>query len=81
MESRILALKKAIGTSNTNWYFQIPIGTSNTNWYTKYELVLRVPIGTSSANWYFEYQLVHRRRSVHNNKVDIRAALALRARS
>jgi hypothetical protein len=64
MESQILALKKAIGISNTNWYFkyqlilQIPIGTSITNWYFKYQLVLQIPIGTSSADWYFEYQLV-----------------------
>jgi hypothetical protein len=53
MESQILALKKAIGIKNTNWYFkyqlvlQVPIGTSNTNWYFKYQL-----------NWYFKYQWV-----------------------
>jgi hypothetical protein len=51
--SNTSAFKKAIGISNTNWYFkyqlvlQIPIGTAN----TKY-------IGTSSADWYFQYQLV-----------------------
>jgi hypothetical protein len=50
LESLILALKKAIGISNTNWYIkyqlvhQIPIGTSNTNWYFKYQLVLQIPI-------------------------------------
>jgi hypothetical protein len=31
MESQILALKKVIGISNTNWYF-------------KYQLVLQIPI-------------------------------------
>jgi hypothetical protein len=40
MESQILALKKAIGISNNNWYF-------------KYQLVLRVPIVTSNTNFYF----------------------------
>jgi hypothetical protein len=48
-----MALKKAIGISNTNL-----ISTSNTNWYFKYQLVLQIPIGTSNTNWYFKYQLV-----------------------
>jgi hypothetical protein len=64
MESQILALKKAIGISHTNWYFkyqlvlQISIGTSNTNWNYKYQLVLQIPIVTSNTNCYFKYQLV-----------------------
>jgi hypothetical protein len=41
-----MALKKAIGISNTNLIS------------TKYQLVLQIPIGTSNTNWYFKYQLV-----------------------
>jgi hypothetical protein len=41
-----MALKKAIGISNTNL-----ISTSNTNWYFKYQLVLQIPIGTSNTNY------------------------------
>jgi hypothetical protein len=50
MVSQIIALKKAIGISNTSWYVkyqlvcQIPIGMSNTNWYDKYQLVWQIPI-------------------------------------
>jgi hypothetical protein len=50
LQSQILALKKVIGISNTNWYFecrlvlQIPIVTS------KNQLLLQIPIVTSNTN-------------------------------
>jgi hypothetical protein len=48
MVFQILALKKAIGISNTNWY-------------VKYQLVLQIPtIGISNTNWCFKYQLVYK---------------------